>query len=540
MNKVIISLFLFFFIPVSLFSQDFDIDENLQFEEVVEEEDRNLFLEFIDKNISGQFGFSYTSFSDVIYRQLTFFKLSYEQDFDWLKLNLSGEYTNSEIGLSLKKQDCTPNSPDFEDCKELPEEQSFVSKSEVGAFREAYIDLDFIYASLSAGYKVIVWGQFEVFSPIDFALPIRLNSFGTGLNKTDRRLSQRVVQLNVYPYSDIEISYYYFPYFEVDPQLDEVNQKRYTDFFIAGDNNNLDTHSIKYFEEETITPENEAHSAARILFYQNWGTIGLTYAEVFSFFPESTTRVMGVDIENINDDGIIVDAPETCVLPALNQTSCVGLEQQSFNRTNIGGIELAVPSGNWTWKFEYTYQKIVQDLNITGNGFYNDGTEELNKYIDFFNWALEDNEGRLYLERKQNTFAAGFDYNSPTLVTNFTLYYVQYTPFTSTEEVGLELAKDINEDLDEAIRKDEAFPAFNITSFNNEDREAGKGMALGILGAGAGVSFYYFQEFLEAFTINGALDIIQYFGNSNIVDVENYELVDDILPGIRVSMLWNF
>ena len=56
-------------------------------------------------------------------------------------------------------------------------------------FRQTYVDISPLEnVTITAGKQTIVWGQLDVFSPIDFLLPLDFNPMGFSLVKTDNRM----------------------------------------------------------------------------------------------------------------------------------------------------------------------------------------------------------------------------------------------------------------------------------------------------------------------------------------------------------------
>ena len=70
-----------------------------------------------------------------------------------------------------------------------------------------------INLTVSYGRQLIVWGQLEIFSPVDFLLPIDFNPSGLSLSKADNRMPQTTVCI-VLPFDNLELTGYYFPNFE--------------------------------------------------------------------------------------------------------------------------------------------------------------------------------------------------------------------------------------------------------------------------------------------------------------------------------------
>ena len=92
------------------------------------------------------------------------------------------------------------------------------------AFRQAYVDIYPIKGvTIAAGKQTIVWGQLDIFSPVDFLLPIDINPMGFSLVKADNRMPQTTVKVSYYPLSNVEFSGYLFPTYEESPLFKNID-----------------------------------------------------------------------------------------------------------------------------------------------------------------------------------------------------------------------------------------------------------------------------------------------------------------------------
>ena len=82
------------------------------------------------------------------------------------------------------------------------EENIELKQNSVGAeLRESYLDFQLgEHLFFSLGNKLIVFGQFDLFSPIDlFALPTRFGSNEIGFSKVNNRLTQQTLETQYLP-----------------------------------------------------------------------------------------------------------------------------------------------------------------------------------------------------------------------------------------------------------------------------------------------------------------------------------------------------
>ena len=63
----------------------------------------------------------------------------------------------------------------------------------------------FSFATLKAGRMPIVLGQFELFSPLGFLMPLKATGTKTRSSRADMTLAQDGVQLSLFPLQQLEV-----------------------------------------------------------------------------------------------------------------------------------------------------------------------------------------------------------------------------------------------------------------------------------------------------------------------------------------------
>ena len=273
MKKLFFYFFLFFFItPVLAQELDFEIEEE------TEEDSQTPFFDFFAENISGSV-VGFESFGAYGSRSNYSLQLQYNKEFgNWGKfvLNANGYY--NKVVLKLKLREDLRDNAFYSNRDDYPLEQTLSETNIGGNLREAYFDLNLgNFATLSFGNKLVVFGQFELFSPIDlFSLPSRFGSDEIGFSKLSNRLTQQTVQISLYPIEGIEIEAYQFPKIALDPFVeDALNQfTRETYERCPSDETCISVHPTERFRDSKVYNAtidsnpltDEEQQAMRILF----------------------------------------------------------------------------------------------------------------------------------------------------------------------------------------------------------------------------------------------------------------------------------
>ena len=131
------------------------------------------------------------------------------------------------------------------------------------------------------GEQTIVWGQLDIFSPVDFLLPLDFNPTGFSLIKADNRMPQFTYRLSYYPDSNVEITGYYFPNFRESPLFKGID--------FSDDYNMLN--DKKYYTQKIVpSGSSGASSALRVVWYNKYFTSGITYYDGFNNVSSNLER----------------------------------------------------------------------------------------------------------------------------------------------------------------------------------------------------------------------------------------------------------
>ena len=517
------------FIFISLFSISSVEAQEIEFEldeTETEEKSSTPFFDFLEKNFSGSVGLVRAQ-GEYGHRNFYLWKLKYNQELtDWFKIFVTGSGYHNEFVLDSRlKPECENHQKNLiaghtassilSDCKDVDEHTPLTRQFKIKDFetelREAYFDLDIgSFALLSVGKKLNAWGQFELFSPIDiFTLPKKYTTAGLTFSKLDEQIPQNTAQLNLYRNNLVELQLYYFPSLTIDPFFDKIpSELRNYDVPIKDENNKIDYEKRDY---PPLVGVDDSVQAARLLFYPNWGIVGLTYYKGFKDYPTILDRLRDVSI-----DGTTYRYIE---------------EREEYIENNVLGIEAAIPAGRWTLKLEHARilnEKSFSLLNTDdfggeiyntdgNNSYYNDFEEELNNLA---NWIENENNGEANYDYQIAFTALGADADLDRWKFNLVLWVFQFLYDSKAQE-----ARRLEAELEEArggtpedFPNTFIFPTFNVVRYWNDNKTALGGFALGFLPQGVGASYYTTFEFWESLTVVAAVEAVEYRGDFAIFD----------------------
>ncbi len=461
---------------------------------------------YLEKVFSGNIGFSFFD-SETSSRESYFGALRYEDIFfDFIKAKIEYQASQTKVTQTL-----TLGQFGEVGAQETIEIER---KYNTSGFKEAYVDVSLgRYASVSVGKQVIVWGQFDILSPIDAVLPFVESSGIMSMSKAQNRLPMNVGILKLYPTDKLHIEAYYFPQITRDPMVQDIID----DGVIYYDNNSSNFNNTNFefilSHADVEQPEDEAHHAFRVIYYGDSFTLGVTkfdgYEKYFSFN------------ENISNAG------------TYNLTGVA----PKVEKLNMTGVELSIPVNRWTWKIDYEAHTFNESLR--GYGAYLEYNSMDAEQLEFNNWVLNQNEGKLYIPIEVQISAIGFEYNSDQWSTSFGLLSFsrefkdseQKRRYNQSIDIHARLYGDDGEEVT-------SIPMFNTTRYLDEDKEQAWGVAMGMFGGASGLTIYYKDVVAESLTYGISYDYLTY--STDILTEEGRYEAEENTGGIRYFASYKF
>ncbi len=459
------------------------------------------------KHFSGLLFATYSGFIDEDnVRWNTQARLRYDEDWNWGKFALEGRAYRSLAKFAFESRTIGTG-----------ETKTFTREVEADDVEllEGYVDLDFDYALFSFGRKRIVFGQFDLISPVDIVLPIDFSSTTLSYSKVDNRLPQYVAAAQFFIPGGLEIHYYYFPQLLTDQLL--------TGF--TGDQVYTDEEEAERTAKLT-TPADSSQQAVRLLYVGSRVIVGLTYFEGYEF-PVSRARFLRRGDSYVCRDE---DPETTTILMAATIDGCIGDSQfpvsepdPTFGAVSTYGFELAIPVNRYSIKFEWARNLVSADIDAAAGGLllpYTSGnTEAIKAYL---RWVANENGDKEYVDLTRDIYNVGFDYYSDKWITNFNFLCVGYS-FDKKSQRGYDLFLEATGNDNEEYR-DMCFPALHIARNTGAQLRGRIGWALGTVGFAQGTTLYYQHRSNGGLTSAVSLDVLQYLNDSNVAaEVEEEE-----------------
>ena len=417
-----------------------------------------------------------------------------------------------ELDLELKQSAQDNNSSNSPQEMTLEEDDSDADLSDAYIQYQAPGNLTF-----TAGRARVSWGQFNLVSPVNLALPVTPQSNEASVRKVNLLVPQDQVSFSWFPHERVEVQGYHFFSTNIDSLVEEVTRNRGTDREVSW---------MSGMEMGTDTPTDRldltrhSHSAVRLMFYPDWGTLGFTWHEGRKALAFSSNLA-------------------TLHTPDSNPNNVYNVRRHvDFPEADNFGFELAIPSGLWTWKFEMLRQETDVDLEGYSIAMGPDTpTGILGAYKSYFDEVLSANNGKLYIPVDRYIFGIGAESDRDDWRFDFNLFAID-DRFDSTGDrlIELEEAAGFETDRDTLV-----FPAISVARYLGGDKEREAGVLAGFLGAYFGVSAYYTAKIGDDFRWTAGVEAASSLRDQFLSEREDrYELADDLSAGFRVSAIYNF
>ena len=537
----------------ALLAQDVEIDESDDEVSIEEESDEDeqksswdQFVEFWNKHFKLGIGtasgvYFNTSSAYNGYRLYHFAYLSFDYSpWEWWNIKLEGEIYRSDIRLALELD--IDENPITREMEEPPERGSnnickgggfaYCEGRWVPTLRDSFFQFDITqYARLTIGRKTVIWGQFDIVSPIDITLPIRIQSQGLAFGKSSSRIPQDVLILGFYPLSNIEIEGYYFPRITLDKTTEDAlrNLPEQMTFVWAIDpKGNLMPSQQEvggvYIPTSFKNLDKNYQLAARTLFYLDFMTIGFTYFSYFYTFNRSNYASLEAVTGN-NLEGEM-------------ETRYYRKYNYKLPRSNTWGLEISVPIQKWVIKVESALSSRVEDITTSFDAGKNDvGYSQTIALIDLIS---NENSKLLLLNHYEIVSGIGVDADLDRWVFNLLLLNIRYIYFGKAKR-----ARDLITELNKVEGTEQSggippvLPFVNIGWYAMPNKKATLGILGGLIGSlGFGASIYFTQKLLDDdFRYAVSLDALN-FNSDALIEIVGAKLRDPFIIGLRVILTY--
>jgi hypothetical protein len=415
------------------------------------------------------------------------------------------------------------------------------------------------FATLRVGRQPIVLGQFEVFSPLMFTVPMKATGTKTKTNKADMSYAQDGLQVSLFPLPQMEVSFTNIPKMRLDPS----NQKRFEEFaLLRGDFTNFlpGEDQVEILQD---IGENDMN-VARIMYFGDRFTFGvssiqgaetnedplrearLTQVPCQNYFPNNTPE----QYSECNGWNGGIDQSVPANVPGTPQAN-VGTFQQvalgddkglRFAEIDVIAFELAVRlTSKLTFIVEQTVVEGEKEFEILPSGAEQgsrprafgrnvgsgdnvfDGTTNL---LPTFEQLIAQNSGKPYYNSEVTMQSAGFVYKGERWLINAQLAQRTEEAATAQEEAWKDVLSWETYEGDDEGGDDDILPILNAVRLLGAEKQGYAGFGFGSFGQSFGFGLsagWRFFEKLEIGAFGGmALDVT----GADEIEAEGYESVE--------------
>lgn len=423
-----------------------------------------------------------------------------------------------------------------------PEQERIIDDS-FAELTEAYVQWEpTSFATVRLGRQPIVLGQFDVFSPLMFTVPMKATGTKTKASRADFSFPQDGLQVSLFPLPQLEVSFLAIP----EMRMDDANRNRFEQFA------SLKGEFINYAPGETAksTLQNIVDndmSMARIMYYGNRFTLGLTAIEGVEANedPRREARLTASPCAAFTGGTALTGSEcDTNSFTAYGLSDDEGLR---FGESDIIAFELAVRlSSKLSFVVEQTIVESQKELGILPFGaksgerprvitaaappFDPNNPDPYAGTVDltpFFAELVADNEGKPYINVDTTMQSAGLIYKGERWLLNAQIAQ-RIQLGASTQEEAWRKALDYDtyygEDTEEnGSGASDIIPIINAVRLLGAEKQGYAGAGFGTFGQnfGFGVSAgWRFYERLEIGLFGGmALDV----NGADEIEAEGYD-----------------
>ncbi|MCH9853876.1 MAG: hypothetical protein K0U45_10300 [Alphaproteobacteria bacterium] len=366
------------------------------------------------------------------------------------------------------------------------------------------------FGTISVGRLRNAWGQFELYSPSAAMLPVNTTITTLIPSKLDFIYAQDQLKLSLFPNPKMEVQLYAMNDLRTDPVVDtsfsrwlgpvDIND----DDFVNGDFNASNVEDILLNNQGSELNQDTTQSALRLLFYPDWGTLGITYHQGINGSEPILRAPVGRVQGNIN--------PINQQRPEIISSEFKDARQSFFYypEGTLFGLEVSVPVGAWTWRYEYAKIDSIQGLGFNG-------TINLSKNGEFTQGEAFENA----INARSGLLQGTSLYHATSDIQALGFLYEQGAWYGSVMLLSRTLPKPKNASDKEIVRLYESLeaetgittdpittlPLVSLFRSSGDEKQHRYGLNLGAVGGSGGIALIYRYNITES--LNVALSIGQ-------------------------------
>lgn len=516
--------------------------------------------DYYDQHFNGQLNYSYSSGGSDNFRENANIRFGWVDNFDdsVVTIGIEAYSFSSRIDYVFENEYLVYTDISRTTIVSEIRTENITYEGNNSRFDSAYIKLTGDWAELFIGREKVIWGQFDIFSPVNLLHPLDFSDTSVKYSKIDFTLPQTHIRISFFPSEEVELSLYYFPDVEIDEiSLSIDDQSFYDDYELA-------TRELTAFEVDgtgLLTATNSfdslvptgSFSSIRVplqlkgleqyafrLVYRGDINFGFTYydgywgfnAQEYSFIREAIPVVEGFN-------HLSIDASRNT---PLYQTQ---IERVGYNKVQAIGLELAVPTTDFdTFKIEYTHfltdiQIGIIDLprcanissvaglsteNTLGYAGCNDSVQRDSAERDarLLEFITQRNNNRLYITGQAALFSIGVDHISDDL----NVFFGIFGSISFADELA-ETANTFGDFIDDPI----IGPTLAVIQKYGTNLNHSLNFTLGSIGTASGISLGYRYKHEGGIEFLAGIEAVEFSNDSGVLQ----EIEDDALQDPQVA-----
>ena len=453
--------------------------------------------------------------------------------------------TQSTLTLNQKLDEIVAQDPHVN----LPDTRTIIIENKQTVLKEGFVQHSISsFGTISVGRLRNAWGQFELYSPSAAMLPVNTTITTLLPSKLDFIYAQDQLRLSLFPTPKIELQLYAMSDLRTDPVLDASFSRWLGPVDIANDNfvnndfNADNVSEILFNNQGSELDQDTTQSAFRLLFYPNWGTLGVTYHKGIN----GSEPILRAPVERVKSVVIDANAPIRAHSPAIISNEFKDKRQSFFYypEGTLFGLEVAIPVGAWIWRYEYAKIDSIQGLGFNGtisiskNGEFTQG----DAFIDAINSETRSGllQGTSLYHATIDVQAIGFLYEkgawySSVMILSRTLPAPKNASDKEIVRLYETLEAEANINDGDPIT---TLPLISLFRSAGDNKQHRYGLNLGAVGGSGGIALIY------RYNITESLNVAVSAGQVDLSNGQNndryYKLEDDGGITSQFSLGWRF
>ena len=401
------------------------------------------------------------------------------------------------------------------------------------------------FGTISVGRLRNAWGQFELYSPSAAMLPVNTTITSLIPSKLDFIYAQDQLKLSIFPTPKMELQFYAMSDLRTDPVLDTSFSRwlgpvdNDDDNFVNGDFNASNVSDVLFNNQGSELNQNTTQSALRLLFYPNWGTLGITYHQGIN----GSEPILRAPVGRVLSEAIDPNAPMIARSPEIISSEFKDKRQSFFYypEGTLFGLEVAIPIGAWTWRYEYAKIDSIQGLGFNGTISLakNGGFSQSDAFIDAIGARSGLLKGTSLYHATIDVQAIGFLYEQSAWYGSvMILSRTLPEPKNASDKEIVRLYESLEQESGITDDPITTLPLISLFRSAGDNKQHRYGINLGAVGGSGGIAIIYRYNITESLNVAFSAGQVDLSNGQN--NDRYYKLKDDGGTTTQFSLGWRF